>query len=52
MMLEITGKQTLKYAVEGEKEREMMLVQLSEHFDKNDFVIVIAEGEGDRRPIF
>jgi hypothetical protein len=28
MLLEITGRQTLKYAVEGEKEREMMLVQL------------------------
>ena len=49
MLLEMTGKTSVRYSCDTEKEREKMFQVLHQHVENKDFVVVMAEGESDKK---
>ena len=49
MLLEMTGKTSVRYSCDTEKEREKMFQVLHQHVENKDFVVVMAEGEADKK---
>lgn len=51
MLMEITGRNNIKYQGDTEKERTLLYDKIEYHLKREDFVLVMAQGEADKRII-
>jgi hypothetical protein len=49
LILELTGRNSLKYLVENEKDKINSLQILEKHVEANDLVLLLGEGESDKK---
>jgi hypothetical protein len=49
ILLEVTGRTSLRHCGDTQQEREAIFDRVVIHLGRGDFVVVLAEGEADRR---
>lgn len=51
MLLELTGRNSLRYILDSEKEKQAVYEKIGHHLKSGDFIVVLAEGEVDKKLI-
>ena len=49
MLIELTGRASVRYVGDTQKQRQKMFQNLWKSVENDDFVVVLAEGEADKR---